>query len=107
MSFLIRWTISEREWEKAGRVFKENPPGSEYDRSFGPHYDLLYGDIQLMYGEDTLFDGSRERQGPTFNIPLADLAHGLNQLIFTEGFDKRPMVAQNCSSNPTTICKFI
>ena len=88
MSFLIKWTISETEWKKAIKVFKRDPPSSEYDKNFGPHYDLLYGDIQFIYGEATLFKGAQESQETTYNMSLADLAHGLNHLIFTEGFEK-------------------
>ena len=79
MKFKINWDIPEKGWEKAVEVRQKEPPGSEYDKACGPHYDLLYGEIQVSYELNSLFPSPQ-------NLSLADLAYGLYYGVVREGF---------------------
>lgn len=79
MKFKINWHIPEDEWKRSTEVRQKEPPGSEYDKACGPHYDLLYGEIQVSYELSSLFPSPQ-------NLSLADLAYGLHYGIVREGF---------------------
>lgn len=51
----IAWQLDDRAWEKARAARERYEPGSEYDRSMTPRYDLLFGSVQFEANGQHLF----------------------------------------------------
>ena len=84
MSFQITWTIAPEQWENARAVWQENGPGSDYDLSYLPDYDLLNGYVQISAGGQDFFPGEG------FYISGIDLAHGLIRVLGEGQFAQAP-----------------
>ena len=84
MDFEIIWQLPEKEWEKANRMRHKHAPGSDYDRTLTPLYDLLYGPVQMVYGPDKLFPKWQNSTTIGLRMPLLDVAVGLHQILQME-----------------------
>ncbi|MDA0672670.1 MAG: hypothetical protein O3C67_03070 [Cyanobacteria bacterium] len=77
----ISFSISTGEWEAAQQAVLTHSPGSDYDNSLTPLYDLLYGSLQLSEGDSYLFPSNEE--GLTYAI--LDFACALARSLLSQG----------------------
>lgn len=80
--FRIEWLVPDSEWQRATIDRRENVPGSNYDKNYGPLYYLLYGDVQFRCEEKTLFK-------EPINLFVVDLACQLADIL-GDGFEDAP-----------------
>jgi hypothetical protein len=87
--FIIKWEINEDKWDKARAARQTNLPGSDYDLSLTPLYDLLYGYVQFIYDDTRLF---RDQNTPVRGKKLSvlDLAVELVRALGAGQFADAP-----------------
>lgn len=72
----IAWQLDDRAWEKARAARERYGPGTEYDRTMTPRYDLLFGSVQ--------FEANGQRLFPTeggIKVSLLDLVAAMAEEI--------------------------
>ena len=87
--FSIQWQIAEGKWEQARLARQKNPPGSDYDETLTPLYDLLYGYIQFAYNGVNLFPGGDVSNQNT-KVSVLDLAVELARTAYARQFIEAP-----------------
>ncbi len=88
MNFEIIWQLQEKEWEKARQARQQHSPGSDYDNTLTPLYDLLYGPVQMVYGSQRLFPKWEKSATDGLRMPILDFAIGLHQILQTTNFEQ-------------------